>query len=291
MNALPTHVSLNGRLIKAAQARISVFDRGFLYGDGLFETMRSYHGRVLGLSDHLQRLRASAALLELRLPRHPWRRHIDALLERCRLTTSDAAVRVTITRGAGVPGLVPPKGLTPTVLIVATPVAEALARQQRHGIKVVLLPFGREGFLAGHKTLDYLPAILGRTRAQRQGAQEALFVEGDRVTEATTANLFVVRRGRLLTPPLVGVLPGVTRMWIMEAARRSGIEAREGTIRTRTLLEADEVFLTSSVVEVLPVTSIGDRRIGSGKVGSVTQVVQSRYRQMADQASSVRPSR
>ncbi|HVM95400.1 MAG TPA: aminotransferase class IV [Candidatus Acidoferrales bacterium] len=290
MNRLPPYVCLNGRFVAASRARVSVFDRGLLYGDGLFETVRSYSGRLFALDDHLARLHQSADFLRLRVPNRAWRNDIERLLRRCRLDKSDAAVRITVTRGPAAPGLLPPSRPVPTVLIVATPIAATVARDQQHGINVALLPFGRTGLLAEHKTLDYLPAILGRIYAQEHGACDALYVDRGCLSEATTANLFVVRDGQLFTPPVSALLPGVTRKWVLEAARLEGVKVRERPIRKAVLAESDEAFLTSSVVEVMPLIRTTEFVVGTGRVGALTKRIQRRYRHMIDTALSLRAS-
>ncbi|MBI3783261.1 MAG: aminotransferase class IV [Deltaproteobacteria bacterium] len=291
MSGLPPFVLLNGRIVPAARARISVFDRGLLYGDGLFETVRTYAGQPFALDDHLARLRKSAKQLGLRVPQRDWAGDIERHLRRCRLTSTDAAVRITLTRGAGAPGLIPPPKLEPTVLMVATPIAASIERDQSRGIRVALLPFGRVAFLAEHKTLDYLPAVLGRMYAQKHGACEGLYVERGCVSEATTANLFVVRGSRLLTPPVSGLLPGVTRKLTLEAAAMAGVEVRESVIRANALPRSSEMFITSSLIEVMPVIQVDGIPIGNGNVGALTRRIQVRYRQIIDQALSLRDSR
>ncbi|MBI3387390.1 MAG: aminotransferase class IV [Deltaproteobacteria bacterium] len=282
-------VYVNGHVVPAAGARVSVFDRGFLYGDGLFETMRSYRGALFGLSEHLARLRASARWLRIPVPSIDWSRAIERLLRRNDWLVGDAAVRITLTRGPGRPGLLPPAAVTPTVLIVATMIGLEVARAQRRGARVTLLPFARAGATAGHKTLDYVPAILGRMQAQRVNAFEALYVTPrGHVTEGTTSNLFVVRRGALLTPPLdstAGVLPGVTRRLVMDLARTLTLRVRECRVPVRELLAAEEAFCTSSVVEIVPIVRVDNRPIADGRCGALTRQLQLGYRARVGRAS------
>jgi D-alanine transaminase len=153
-----------------------------------------------------------------------------------------------------------------------------------------LLPFGKQGFLAEHKLLNYAGAVLGRTAARQAGAQEALYVRDGLITEGTTCNLFACSRGRLITPPVSGLLPGVTRQWVLELAARRGIEVVEAPLSWRRLRGADEAFLTSSVAEVLPLTRIDGRRVGSGAVGPHTRRIQRAYRQLVDQLTGYQRS-
>jgi branched-chain amino acid aminotransferase len=281
-------VYLNGRVVPAAGARVSVFDRGFLYGDGLFETMRSYRGALFGLSEHLARLRASARWLGIPVPSIEWSRAIERLLWRNDLIDGDASVRITLTRGPGRPGLLPPVAVTPTVLIVAAAIGPEVARAQRRGARVTLLPFARDGATAGHKTLDYVPAILGRMQAQRVDAFEALYVTPrGHVTEGTTSNLFVVRHDELLTPPLAaagGVLPGVTRRLVMDLARTLTLRVRERRVPVRELLAADEAFCTSSVVEIVPIVRVDHQPVADGRCGALTRRLQHGYQARIDRA-------
>jgi len=272
------YVHLDGRLIPAARARISALDRGLLYGDGLFETVRIYRGVPFALDDHLARLDNSSHLLGIDLPRIDWRARVAALLQRNGLARSDGRVRITVTRGVGKLGLLPPADAVPTVLITAEELGIPVRKLQRSGVKAVLLPFGREGFLAEHKTLDYLPGVLGRSLAARHHAYEGLYVTGTgRVTEGTTSNLFVVRGGRLATPPIRGILPGVTRAHVIELAEAAGIPVAHQTLTIRSLAGIEEAFLTSSSVEVLPLVAIDDRPVGGGHVGPVTRRLQRLY--------------
>lgn len=282
---LPPFVHLNGKLLAAARAHVSVFDRGLLYGDGLFETLRAYRGKPFALDEHLTRLRKSAGFLGIRIPRRPWVRDIDALLKRNGLSATDAWVRITVTRGVAAPRLLPPAGLLPTVIIGAGRLAAVIARNQRRGVRVTLLPFARHGFMAEHKVLDYLPGILGKAMAARHRGHEGLFVDADGyVVEGTTSNVFVCHGNRLLTPAGPGILPGITRRLVMEIAGAHGIRVSERPLRAREVIEADEVFLTSSLVEVLPVTRVDQHVIGDGAVGPRTRQIQYLYRQMVDRA-------
>jgi len=272
------YVHLNGRLVAAAKARVSVLDRGLLYGDGLFETVRTYRGVPLAFEEHLARLNNSGHMLGIVLPPLRWRDNITALLERNQLTERDARVRITVTRGSGPPGLLPPSEAEPTVLITAEPIGEQVRRDQQLGVGAILLPFGREGFLAEHKTLDYLPGVLGRTLAARHQAYEGLYVTATgRVTEGTTSNLFVVRGGRLTTPPIRGTLPGLTRAHVVDLADAAGIPVAHQTITLRGLAAVEEAFLTSSVIEVLPLVRIDDKPIADGQVGPITRRIQRLY--------------
>lgn len=268
-----------GRIVPVGEARVSIFDRGFLYGDAFFETVRVYRGRPFLWDGHLRRLRASLRAFGVAWPRQDLRNAALALLEACGL--ADAALRVTVTRGVG-EGLIPPRDLEPVAVITARTIPESLPDERARGIAVIRLPFGhgRGSVTSGHKNVDYLPAVAGRMRAGKRGATEALFVESDgNISEGTTSNLFVVRHGRLLTPPAqAGCLPGLTRQLVVRIAERAGLSVREAPIPAGRLDDADEVFLTGSVIEVLPVVRIDGRRLGSGRPGPITLRLQGAYR-------------
>jgi branched-subunit amino acid aminotransferase/4-amino-4-deoxychorismate lyase len=277
-------VFLNDRMTPASRARVSAFDRGFLYGDGLFETFRCYRGNPFALAQHLVRLRRSARWLRLSVPSIDWRLQVRRLLKRNRLEQRDAAVRLTLTRGVARPGLLPPRSSRPTVLITALPIDRSIDRAQRYGAPVILVPEMRSGVLAHHKLLGYVHAILARIAARRAHAFEALFVDGrGRLSEGTTSNLFFVERGKLLTPPLddaVGILPGVTRQLVLELARAAAIPVGERRLNVDRLLGSEEAFCTSSVIEIVPVVRIGRRRIAAGHPGPITRRLQLAYREI-----------
>jgi branched-chain amino acid aminotransferase len=282
-------VQVNGRLVPVQRAQISVFDRGLLYGDGLFETLRTYRGRPFALREHLARLQASADFLGFAVPQRPWRRDLQSLLQRNGLLATDAWVRITVTRGAGVHGLVPPARPRPAIIAMAGVLDPALARAQRFGARVALLPFARHGFLAEHKVLNYLPGVLGKVMAARHGAFEGLFVNpAGYVTEGTTTNLFAWRGNRLLTPPVEGILPGITRRIIIELGVADGLRVVEHPLAVEDLRDADEAFLTSSLAEVVAITAVDARKIGDGSVGPRTRRLHHLYRQTVDQASAKR---
>jgi branched-chain amino acid aminotransferase len=277
-------VQLNGRFVPAQRAQISVLDRGLLYGDGLFETLRAYQGWPFALDAHLARLQESAEFLGFVVPRRPWRRDIESLLKKNGLLARDAWVRITVTRGVGARGLLPPAHPRPALIVMTGRLDPAIARVQRSGARVALVPFARHGFLAEHKVLSYLPGVLGKVMAARHEAFEGLFVNADGfVTEGTTTNVFAWRGKRLSTPPIAGILPGITRRMVIELATADGVRVAQGPLRVDDLLDADEVFLTSSLAEVVPVIAVNARNIGDGTVGCRTQRLQQVYRQMVDQ--------
>ncbi len=287
MNYLDGTVFLDGRFIPARRARVSVFDRGLLYGDGLFETMRAYRGSVFALDEHLSRLRESAAVLGIALPERDWRETLTELLRRNNLDSSDAWVRLNLTRGPAAPDILPPADARPTVFALVKAVASGFSEVQRKGARVTLLTYSRHSFMPEHKTLNYLPTILGKAAAARRGAYEGLFVrDGRYLMEGTSSSVFLVRGGVLQTPPVAGILPGVTRRIIQQLADGEGLRVVERETPVGALSKADEVFLTSSVAEVVPVTRLDDTAIAGGKPGPTTLLFQRKYRAFARRAAA-----
>lgn len=272
------YVFLNGRIIDARRATISVYDRGLLYGDGLFETMRAYKGAAFAIEEHFHRLRTSADILGLPIPNLDWPTRIAELLERNGLAKQDAWVRVTITRGPAEPRVLPPDIAKPTTIIMVRPLDRDIARHQKKGVKIALLPFSRHGFIPEHKSLNYLPAVVGKVLASYHGAYEGLFVRADHVlTEGTTTSVFLVRERTLYTSPQGGILPGVTRGLVIDLARAHGIPVVERDITTTDLRLADEAFLTSSMIEIVPIVHVDETNLGTGRPGPITTKLQQLY--------------
>jgi branched-chain amino acid aminotransferase len=282
-------VYLNGRYVQAERAKVSAFDRGFSYGDGLFETLRAYSGWVFGLDRHLRRLGRGAAQVGLQFDGDVgrWRRVMSRLLRRNGLTNADSSLRLTVTRGVDVLGtLLPPEApSSPTLFLVARPVEEAIAERQQVGIGVVTIQWGDPFNPLGIKSLGYLYHMLAMVRAREQGAHEALFVASDgSVVEGATSNVFCVANGVLTTPPEdAGLLLGITREVVIELARKGGLDVREAPLPLEELLAADEAFLTGSVKEVMPFIAIDERRIGSGSPGPITRLLHQRYREAVEE--------
>lgn len=277
-------VSVNGRLQPAAKARISIFDRGLLYGDGVFETLRIYDGRSFRFQDHWQRLQCSTRSIGLRLP-HPaawFRRQIDTLLRANRLT--NALVRLTLTRGVGPIGLEPPSTVAPTIILFARPFTGYPRGLYRRGLTAVIASMRRPPPSATPpyaKSLGYLVGILAKKEAARHGADDAILLSVDgHLCEGTTSNLFFVRRGALYTPaPNTGLLEGITRQVVLELARSLRLPVRQGLFPPKQLWAADELFLTNTSYEIMPVVRVKRRRIGTGRPGPVTERLHRAFQQ------------
>ncbi len=276
-------VYLNGVLVPREKASISPFDRGFLYGYGLFETVRSYGGRVFRLDRHLARLMHSAERFGLASQLDPaeLEQAIYQTLEANRLL--DARIRLTVAAGEGERGLSPPTSGKITTLVVVEKLTVP-SRIYDEGISAALVSTRRnsQSPLPAIKSLNYLEGLIARAEAAALGADEAIMLN-DRgyVSECSSSNIFLVVTGKLLTPSLEsGILPGITREAVLELAHDSDIETMEGEIPPSDLVRADEVFITTSVREVVPVVMINSRPVGSGKPGEVTKRLMTAYKEL-----------
>lgn len=258
-------VWLNGALLAADEARIGVLDRGVIWGYGLFETLRAYGGRPWAFREHMDRLAQGAGVLGIALrPEDEVRAAVEAVLEANEL--SEAGVRVTVTAGEGpADPHAEPTG-DPATFVSAWPLRD-YGTLYTDGVSLVTLPGGGRT-LAGVKATSYAVSVAGRLHASRQGADDALFVgPGEVILEATGSNLMAVFGASIVTPPTgSGLLPGVTRGFVLEVAAAEGYEIAERPLTLRACLEADEVFLTSSLREIYPVRSIDGRDVGRGDV-------------------------
>ena len=278
-------VFLNGALVPRQEARVSPFDRGLLYGYGLFETMRAYKGRVFRLDRHLARLRLSAERLAFasELEAYDLEQAVYRTLEANKL--ADARIRLTVSAGPGERSLAPPAGGPIMVLVVAEKLALS-PRSYEQGIRVALVSSKRNSLspLSRIKATNYLDNLVAYSEAVALGAEEAILLnERGFIAEGSMSNIFVVAKGMLLTPSEEsGILPGITREAVLELARELGIEAAEGEIPLADLLRADEAFLTSSVREVLPITSIDNKPVAQGSPGPVTRRLLAAYRHLVE---------
>ena len=272
---MPRIIFMNDRLVPEDEARVSVFDHGLLYGDGVFEGLRSYGGNVFRLDQHLDRLFASARAicLEIPLTKDQVARAVNDTLAANDL--SDGYVRLVVTRGAGSLGLDPNKTKHPQVIVIADQIALYPREFYERGLRIVTAATQRTHSAALSpriKSLNYLNNIMAKLEGLQAGCVEALMLnhKGE-VAECTGDNIFVVRSGRLLTPPPdAGILEGITRNAVMELAVAAGIDCREQTLVRHDLYTADECFLTGTAAEVIPVVEIDGRRIGAGAPGPMT---------------------
>lgn len=282
---MTTRITINGVTTDEPNARISVLDRGFLYGDSIYEVIRTYGGRPFALVEHLERLQRSAELLQIALP-------VDADTLRAEIETTLAAadnaesyVRVIITRGAGPIGLDPALAQNPCRVIIVTELTPFPDEIYRRGATIALVPAGRltgGAVPLGAKSGNYLVNVMALGVARRRGAHEAVLVDaGGRVAEGASSNIFAVFDRRLRTPALtVGILEGITRHKVIDLARGLALEVQETELRPDELRHADEIFITSTLREVLPVTQVDDWTVGDGRVGPVALELRRRYQEL-----------
>jgi branched-chain amino acid aminotransferase len=282
----PMEVYIDGKFLPKAEAKVSVFDHGFLYGDGIFEGIRLYAGNVFRLDEHLERLEMSAKAICLALP---WSRQeiSDIVCESCRRNNlTDGYIRLVVSRGAGDLGLSPKNCPAPSIVCIADKISlypEALYTQ---GMRIITSPTRRISPAALPpmiKSLNYLNNILAKIEAQQHGFHECLMLnEQGFVAECTGDNVFLVHKGRLLTPAAhAGALIGITRQVSMEIARELGLEVVETNLTRYDVWNAQECFLTGTAAEVIPVIEVDARVIGAGKPGPVTGRILEVFRRKA----------
>ncbi len=277
-------VSVDGRLVPPAEASVSVLDRGFLYGDAVFEVLRTY-GRVpFALERHLERLAESArrALMALPVSLAELRREVETAISAA--NQRESLVRLMLTRGrAETLGLDLELAGAPLRVVLVMELAEPPAELYEAGIGAITFPTERVGDgtrAAGAKLVNYLVAVLALDEAKRKGAKEALVLDArGNVTEGCTSNVFVVRDGALVTPPeSAGILRGITRDTLLELASRASLSVEERELRRDELFSADEAFISSSIREVVPVVSVDGHAIANGRPGPVTLRLLAEYR-------------
>ncbi len=278
-------IYLNGKLVKKEDAKVSVFDHGLLYGDGVFEGIRSYDCLVFKLRAHIDRLYASAQGISLKIPmqKKEMEKAIIDTLKANRL--KDAYIRVVVTRGEGDLGLDPRNCRHATVFIITDKIALYPAELYHKGLKIVTVPTRRnipEALNPQIKSLNYLNNILGKIEAINAGVPEALMLDQNGfVTECTGDNIFMIKDDVVVTPPVsVGVLNGITRGAVLEVAAKTGLKTCERMLTRFELYVADEMFLTGTAAELIPVVMIDGRLIGTGSVGKHTSALISAFKKI-----------
>jgi branched-chain amino acid aminotransferase len=285
-------VNVNGRVFDQEHAVISVFDHGFLYGEGVYETLRTYNGQPFLFDRHMRRLRRSADMLALGVPLT--NAEIDARFRDTMRTAGlgggsdrEAYLRILVTRGIGELTYDPAATPTPSVIVITKPNVSPPADVFERGVKVALVPIVRNHPGSVNpliKSNNLLNNALAMQEAFRRGGFEGVMrnYRGE-LAECTQSNLFIVKDGAALTPPLdAGLLPGITREFLFEVGREAGITVREAVLRDDDLFGADESFLTSTTREVVPIVQVDDRTIRSGRPGPVTRALLEAYRRKAE---------
>ena len=282
-------VFIDGKFYDEANAKISVFDHGLLYGDGIFEGIRAYNGRVFKLKEHIDRLFCSAKAILLTIPMT----HAEvskAVVDTCRENNiRDGYVRLVITRGVGTLGLNPNKCKLASVIVIAGTIQLYPEEMYQNGMAIVTVPTVRNLHSAVNpaiKSLNYLNNILAKIEANNAGVEEAIMLNSEGyVAECTGDNIFILKDGKMFTPPLsAGALYGITRATVIDLARRQGIEVTEPNLTRYDIFNSDECFLTGTAAEIIPVTKVDGRIIGDGKPGAKTNELITAYRSLTKQS-------
>jgi branched-chain amino acid aminotransferase len=273
--AEPT-VFLNGLSMPLSSARVSVVDRGFSYGDGLFETMRSYNGNIFRLDAHLERLYQSLDAIYLKLPMTIGELKFAVRETLIKNGQPDCMIRLTVSRGDQTAGFHINPDAAPTLVIIVKPLEVLPKEWCERGIKISLFPNTAQkvgGLSRSVKSCNFLSNILIREQARRQNSAEGIMMDDQgRITDGTTSNVFIVKDGILMTPTInENVLPGITRQAVLDIAARLGIPVAPQNIIAENIYYAEEVFITNSRVEILPVQKVDDRTIGSAGPGPITR--------------------
>ncbi len=270
-------IYVDGKFVPAEEAAISIYDHGLLYGDGVFEGIRAYNGRVFRLEDHVKRLYDSAKAIMLEIPLSQ-EKMCSVILETLRKNElSDAYIRPLVTRGVGDLGLDPLKCAKPTVLIITQKWDAMYGDLYEVGLTAVTVTVRRNSPAAlppNIKSLNYLNNVLAKIEANVKGGDEAIFLDAEgTVSEGSGDNIFVVKDGEISTPPTLNNLKGITRKAVIEVAEADGYTVREVALGLFDLYTADELIVTGTAAEVAPVTVIDGRAIGDGKPGPITKVL------------------
>jgi branched-chain amino acid aminotransferase len=275
-------IFIDGKLLNERDAKVSVFDHGLLYGDGVFEGIRIYHGAVFKLKEHIERLFYSAKAILLDIPLTP-AEMIQATLETCRANKlRDGYIRLVVTRGVGTLGLNPRSCKKPSVIIIAGKIQLYPPEYYQRGLDLVTVPTTRNlhnSINPAIKSLNYLNNILAKIEANNAGVEEAIMLNAEGfVAECTGDNIFIIKNGALLTPPLsAGALYGITRATVIELAEAAGLKVSEPNLTRYDLFNAEECFITGTAAEIVPVVKIDGRVIGTGKPGALTQKLVEEY--------------
>ncbi|MDP2911226.1 MAG: branched-chain-amino-acid transaminase [Candidatus Omnitrophota bacterium] len=276
-------VYINGEYFEKNEAKISVFDHGLLYGDGVFEGIRSYDRLVFKLKEHIDRLYESSQGIMLTIP-FSKKDMIKAVVETLKLNQLDNAyIRLIVTRGIGDLGLDPRKCKSASIIIIADNIKLYPEKMYKDGLDIITVPTPRnlpEALNPQIKSLNYLNNILAKIEALNSGYEEALmFTAHGCVAECTGDNIFIIKDNALITPPAyLGILKGITRACVMDIAKKEGMTAKEDVITRHNIFTADECFLTGTAAEIIPVVAVDKRIIGDGKPGKITLKLMKEFR-------------
>jgi branched-chain amino acid aminotransferase len=282
-------IYLNGRFLPEHHATVSIFDRGFLYGDGVFETMRAYAGRIFRLDQHIRRLLDSAHSIKIRISQADDQLACicEELLERNQ--AGEAIIRISVTRGLALGGIGTARAGEPTIAAFIRPPMPIPPNASAEGVPISISSIRKMPSRALNsrvKSMNYLNSILARSEAEEAGAYDAILLdEKDCITETSVANIFFTREHRLFTAgPESDILLGITRAAVLELAAEVGLDSQEAAISASEIAGFDECFLTNSAIELLPVTSINNKPVGSGKPGPIYQALHQAYARLVHEA-------
>lgn len=283
----PLKIQIDGKLVDEADAKISVFDHGLLYGDGVFEGIRFYCGRVFRLEEHVDRLFDSAKAIHLEIPGSK-QEMIESVLETIRANElEDGYVRLIVTRGAGSLGLSPYLCERPSIIVIASTIALYPPEKYEQGLKLVTCSTRRpthDSLSPAVKSLNYLSNVMAKIEAMAGGAEEGVMLNvAGYVAECTGDNIFIAKDGKIFTPPVsAGGLNGITRKIVIDLARGSGYELTEMEMSRYDLYTSDELFLTGTAAEVVPVVKYDERVIGDGTPGPITGELMNAFRNLTE---------
>ncbi|HOT04615.1 MAG TPA: branched-chain-amino-acid transaminase [Methanolinea sp.] len=275
-------IYIDGKFYPKEEAKISVFDHGLLYGDGVFEGIRAYNGRVFRLQEHLDRLFDSAKTIDLAVPlsKEEMSRAIIETIRKNNL--KEAYIRPIVTRGVGDLGLCPTKCPKPTVIIIAVEWGAMYGDLYEKGLRAVTVSVRRNPCCSlppNVKSLNYLNNILAKIEANCKGGDEAIMFDMQgHISEGSGDNIYIIKNGVILTPPTLNNLRGITRMVVLELAEQLGIPVKEANLGYFDLYTADEVFVTGTAAEVAPIVLIDGRTIGSGRPGPITRQLMAAFK-------------
>jgi branched-chain amino acid aminotransferase len=283
---VPTTIYLNGQIVKPEDAKISVFDHGFLYGDGVFEGIRCYKGVIFRLDAHLDRLYDSAKSIWLEIPISKQEMKDAHIMTMARSGLRDAYIRTIVSRGTGDLSL-EPRTCKPNIVIIADTISLFPPELYDNGIKVITSSYRRtsvDALNARTKPLNYLNNIHAKMQAIQAGVPEALMLNSEGyVAEGTGENIFIVKDGTVITPPKsAGILAGITRKAVLEIAKEAGYACSEENITLHDVYTADEAFLTGTAAEVVPVIEADLRKIGTGKPGPATKTIMTGFHKLTE---------
>ncbi|AEA47585.1 branched-chain-amino-acid transaminase [Archaeoglobus veneficus] len=279
-------VYINGEFVPESEAKVSVFDHGFLYGDGVFEGIRAYNGRVFKLKEHIDRLYDCAKVIDLQIPVTK-EEFMDIILETLRRNNlRDAYIRPIVTRGVGDLGLDPRKCSRPMIIVITKPWGKLYGDLYEKGLKAVTVTVRRnaiDSLPPNIKSLNYLNNILAKIEANAKGGDEAIFLDHNGyISEGSGDNVFIVKNGAVYTPPTLNNLKGITRAVAIEIIQKLGIPFKETNLGLFDLYSADEIFVTGTAAEIAPITVIDGRTVGDGKPGEITKRLMDEFRKLTE---------